>query len=314
MITVNFELIKKIREHINRTEKQAEMLVERKKWLQLTSAIIALEDTACAVQFYISSQYPEDVNGKYLYTYGLLQALFVQMDAVNHICISLFNKKVGFEENYPEAYKVREMRNDVAGHPTNRQGHYFTQLAQFSMNKCGFYYIKHDSEGDFEETQVITVDIREAIEETAQCVNDSLEKAIERLDEEFKCYINAHRGRKMKEIFKGLDYIRAKMYDNDIPGLADCVYAETKEMVGKCEEELKIRYGSVNAVHAYKYLLEQIHELYDLIDNDLPQIQVEVRKKLEKYLFQNLFSKLEELESYCEETDCYFKACGRNDC
>ena len=134
MITVNFELIKKIREHINRTEKQAEMLVERKKWLQLTSSIIALEDTACAVQFYISSEYPEDVNGKYLYTYGLLQALFVQMDAVNHICISLFNERVGFEENYPEAYKVREMRNDVAGHPTNRQGHYFTQLAQFSMN------------------------------------------------------------------------------------------------------------------------------------------------------------------------------------
>ena len=138
MITVNFELIKKIREHINRTEKQAEMLVERKKWLQLTSAIIALEDTACAVQFYISSEYPEDVNGKYLYTYGLLQALFVQQDAVNHISISLLGEEVKFREMYPEAYKVREIRDDVVGHPTNRKGQYFIQLAQISITKQGF--------------------------------------------------------------------------------------------------------------------------------------------------------------------------------
>lgn len=314
MITVNFELIKKIREHINRTEKQAEMLVERKKWLQLTSAIIALEDTACAVQFYISSEYPEDVNGKYLYTYGLLQALFVQQDAVNHISISLFGEELKFREMYPEAYKAREIRDDVVGHPTNRKGQYFIQLAQISITKQGFYYIKHNAKGTFKDTQDIHVNVLEAIEENAKCINHVLEQVLERLEAEFKSYIEAHRERKMKEIFKELSFVRQKFYDTDSVELSSWAYNETKEMVKQCEEELVKRYGSIDANDSYKHLLGEIHELYDLIDNDVLQMQVEIREKLKKYLFQNLFSKLEELESYCEETDRYFETCGRNDC
>lgn len=312
MITVSLELIKKIREHITRTEKLAQILVDRKNWLQLTSAIITLEDTACAVQFYISSEYPADVNGKYLYTYGLLQALFVQQNAVDHICVSLFEEKLNYKEKYPEAYKVREIRDDVVGHPTNRKNQYFIQLAQFSLSKHGFHYMKHDSKGNFEDTQAIHVDVLEAIEENAKCINQTLEIVLDRLEAEFKSYIDAHRGRKMKEIFRDLSYAHQKFYDTDAVELSLWGYDATKEMVKQCEEELVKRYGSIDAHSSYKRLLGEIHELYDLIDHDMQQIQVEIRKKLEKHLFQNLFSKLEELESFCEETDCYFETYGRN--
>ena len=118
----------------------------------------------------------------------------------------------------------------------------------------------------------------------------------------------------MKEIFKELSFVRQKFYDTDSVELSSWAYNETKEMVKQCEEELVKRYGSIDANDSYKHLLGEIHELYDLIDNDVLQMQVEIREKLEKYLAQNLFSKLEELESYCEETDRYFETCGRNDC
>ena len=75
--TVSFNLIKKLFRHINRTEKQATLLTNRQKWDRLTSALYTLEDTSYAIEYYLESDYPADIKGKYLYTYGLLQALFV---------------------------------------------------------------------------------------------------------------------------------------------------------------------------------------------------------------------------------------------
>lgn len=303
MITVDFDLISKIRLHINRTEKQAMLLSIRKKWLQLTSALDTLEDTSWAVEYYIFSDYPDSMKGKYLYTYGLLQALFVQMDAIKSIWDSLFNSALSFKDEFPEAYKVREIRDDVTGHPTSRRGHQFIHLAQCSMEKDGFYYIKTDSKTN--NFASIDVDVLSAIENVAKCVNAILEKSVSDLDEEFKSYINLHRDRKMKEIFNTLGYAKEKaLLDTH---MVDWGYAATKEMVEKCEDELVKRYGSVDAVDSYNYLLQSIHELYELIDLGIERIPSDLQASVRHALLENLFAKLEELKEYCAETDEYFK-------
>ena len=309
-ITVDFRLIKSIRLHINRTEKQAELLSERKKWMQLTSALNTLEDTSWAVEFYISTDYPDNIKGKYLYTYGLLQALFVQMDAVKSIHDSLFGANLIFNPDYPEAYKVREMRNDVTGHPTNRKGDQFIHLAQCSMEKNRFYYVKYSSNEGLKGSDVIDVDIFKAIEDVAKCVNETLAKAVDALNIEFIEYINAHKERKMREIFNLLDYAKEKAL-LDKP-MAEGGYKDTKYMVKHCEDELKMRYGFIDANDNYRYLLKEIHELYDLIDNGTPQIPVGIRERSKKYFLHCLFSKLEELKNYSEETDRYFENYGRD--
>ena len=89
METVSFELIRKIYNHINRTEKITSLLSNRQKWDRLTSALNVLEDTSWAIEYYLGNDYPSEFKGKYLYTYGLLQALFVQGDAVNSISIAV---------------------------------------------------------------------------------------------------------------------------------------------------------------------------------------------------------------------------------
>lgn len=102
--TVSLDLIHKIRLHINRTEKQAALLVNRQKWDRLTSALYVLEDTSCAIEYYLKSDYPDDVGGKYLYTYGLVQALYVQEDAIDSLSYALFDKNIDFKNEYPKAY------------------------------------------------------------------------------------------------------------------------------------------------------------------------------------------------------------------
>lgn len=203
------------------------------------------------------------------------------------------------------------MRNDVTGHPTNRNGNQFIHLVQCSMKKEAFYYLKFSSKEGLEEPNVINVDIFRAIGDVAKCVNETLSHAVNVLNNEFTEYINAHRERKMKEIFNLLGYAKEKTL-LDGP-MAKWGYNETKGMVKQCEDELKMRYGSIDANDSYKYLLEEIHELYGLIDSGVPQIPVGVREQSKKYFLQCLFSKLEELKDYSEETDRYFENYGRDD-
>ena len=307
METVNLELIRKIFLHINRTEKQAELLPDRQKWSKLTSALYTLEDSSNAVEYYIESVYPSDFKGKYLFTYGLFQALFLQQDSVNSINKVLSNKDIAFKTDYPYAYSVRELRNDTIGHPTNRSGDkQFIRLAQQSMNKFSFYYCK-DNHKDGEQHTTIPVNIEKAITDTSKCVNSVLQKAVKRLDKEFKEYIEKHKDRKMSDIFSELDYAREKIFSEDI--IRVWSYNATKDMVAKCEEEIRKRYGSVKMVDSYKALLDDIHELYTLID-DSDAIPDEKQKKLLLYLVELLFVKLYELKRYCKETDEYFETYG----
>ena len=167
MELVNFELIKKIFLHINRTEKQAELLPDRKKWNKLISALHTLEDSSNAVKYYVESIYPTDVGGKYLFTYGLFQAMILQQDSAKSINQTLFNKSINFKSEYPHAYSVRELRNDTTGHPTNRKTNRngyekFISLAQISLEKYSFYYCKDDYK-DAEKNSIIDVNVEEAM-------------------------------------------------------------------------------------------------------------------------------------------------------
>ena len=109
-----FELVRKIRLHINEIQKQALLMEKIEKWFRITSALDVVEDTAYAIGFYQNQPYPSELGGKYLYTYGVLQALFMQQDAVESINAVLRNtKSIDWKTDYLDAYKVREFRNDV---------------------------------------------------------------------------------------------------------------------------------------------------------------------------------------------------------
>lgn len=304
-----FKLIQKIRKHINRTEKISTLLPDRSKWLSLTSALDVLEDATGAINYYIESAFPDNVDGKYLFIYGLIQALFLQMDAANSIQKALTDSKIDFNKDYPNAYLVREMRNDVVGHPTNRNGNQFIYLVQMSLNKNGFSYNKASSTPGNMNGESIPVSVDNAINEVNNCIKSVLERTITALNDEFIEYINLHRDRKMKELFNELNYAREKAFEDS--SLSSWGYKKAMEIATNFKNELVQRYGSLEAAENYSYPLKDICEIYDLIDNGLPQIPPELRSKSKKYFLECLFSKLEELKSSAEEIDRYFETYGK---
>lgn len=139
-VEIDFDLVDKIRERINSIEKQRSLVENLKKWLQLTSSLDVIEDSCLSVEYYCNSVFPEDVGGKYLYIYGLLQALFLEQDAANGISVSLFGKAIDWQNEYQGAFAVREIRNDVSGHPTNRfNGKTSIYLVRTSLLGYGYY-------------------------------------------------------------------------------------------------------------------------------------------------------------------------------
>lgn len=304
METVSFDLIKRIREHIRRQERMCQLMPIYEKWIGITASIDVLEDSSWAVEYYVENDYPSDMKGKYLFTYGLLQALFVQQDAADNIYRVFFDKKIKWDKEYPIAYGVREMRNDVTGHPLNRDNHFFVYLVQMDMTKESISYLKDDV--DSEKHQSVKVNLMDSIEDSAKCINHVLSRVLEKLDSEHKAYIETHKNVKMVKIFQGLDYAREKIVCRDAV-MGDCMYDLTKGMVKKCREELAKRYGSEDVVDAYKYCFNEIDELYDLIDNDVPNSNVSRKDDILYRLKENLMSKLEELVGLCKETDEYFE-------
>ena len=179
MELVSFDLIKRIRKHIQRLERMSLLIPNRKKWIGITASIDVLEDSSWAVEYYVENDYPSDMKGKYLYTYGLLQALFVQQDAAENIYNVFFDEKIKWKEEYPKAYVVREMRNDVTGHPLNRDNHFFIYLVQMYMKKDSISYLKDDVKTS--ENEMIKVNLMESIEDSAKCINHVLARVLEKL-------------------------------------------------------------------------------------------------------------------------------------
>lgn len=180
MQTVSTELINKIYAHVNCVDEAHYLIKDIPTLDKIVCALRTLEDAALAVEYYLSNEYPNDFRGKYLFTYGLLQALFLQEDAANSLSKVLCKTKIDFKSLYPEAFKIREIRNDIIGHPTNRDnGCHCFYLVQCSMTKNTFSYTESVSNIGEKEIQV-NVDL--AIDNVSSCINSILREIVLRLD------------------------------------------------------------------------------------------------------------------------------------
>ena len=81
----------------------------------LYSALDMLEDTELGINEYLKIE-SGNPGQNYLYIFGVLQALYVQSDVIKYLKESL-GLKMEFSKNMK---RMREIRNNAVGHPTNR--------------------------------------------------------------------------------------------------------------------------------------------------------------------------------------------------
>lgn len=187
-----------IRDLINLPRKRYFLLKDSAQWYKLCSSMDAIGDTEVAIDSYLANlNKPADTGELYIFLYGILQVLFVQQDAVEHLNEAL---ELKYEPN-KTLKTIREIRNDSIGHPTKRgygKGNAFNFITRISMTRAGFTLITTypDKNSTFKE-----VDIRQLIDEQRNGLRQTLENAISYLNRESMEHKNKHKGEKLADIF-----------------------------------------------------------------------------------------------------------------
>lgn len=148
------------------------------KGQMITACLDVIGDTCEALRDYIKYPFPEELGIKYLYLYGVLQALFIQSDAVQHLYEG-FNKTYAMPN---ELKRIRNVRNYSTGHPTKKNTHnkaifYFNFISRMTIEKTGFTLQKESSEGEsgFEEVDINNL-IESQLSEISKALNDLIRK------------------------------------------------------------------------------------------------------------------------------------------
>lgn len=173
------ELEDSIRNFINTGRHQTELLDKSETWNQICSSLDVIGDTALSIKDYVSEPYPTSDGLKYIFTYGILQSLFLQQDAVRHLS-EAFALPYTPSENLA---KIRGIRNSSIGHPSkqhiNKQTVY-NYISRITLAKGGFTLMQECAGS---ETRFIHVSLNTTIVEQLADIETALSSISEKLKE-----------------------------------------------------------------------------------------------------------------------------------
>lgn len=295
-------IISEIRDSINKPRKQFQFLSNLVSWNKLCASMDIIEDSQLAIDNYEKLPSFDGFTGGYLYIYGLLQALFLQQDAINHLSQALFNENIDYKKNYPEIYKIRELRNNAIGHPTNRNdGQSFCVISRISINNNGFsichYFPNKDSK--FED-----VDINLVITTQSSLLRTILERIINELKMEENNHRQKFSAQKLSSIVpKTLGYHISKLYE----GIHSPVYNKStlvkinidvlNRVLNDIEKSIEERFNSINAIDELKRLIPKLkfilNHLSELLNNNNYSQNIDTEVYVDS--FQKEFDLLKEI-------------------
>ena len=253
-----YKYLQEIRGFVNKSRKQFNLLKNHKFWNQLCSSFDVIEDSDLAIDAYLNREFSKNDGEKYLRLYGLLQALFLQQDAVKNLRESL-----GLPNDLRTNSKlkeIRDIRNDSVGHPTKRgrNDKSYHYISRISITKSKFQLISY-----FENDKTIFRDILviDLIKEQRKYLSKIFKEVIKVLRAEEKAHKEKFKMEKLEAIFPNtLSYYIEKIFENI--GKLDCaklglVHVKlVKEVMDKLKESLQKRGIEIDTYESIKYLYE----------------------------------------------------------
>jgi len=254
-----------IRNFINKPRKRFNLLKNHKFWNQLCSSLDVIEDSDLAIAAYTNSEFSTDDGEKYLRLYGVLQALFLQQDAVTNLCESL-----GLPNNltsHPKLKEIRDIRNDSIGHPTKR-GNYksYHFISRVTITKLDFQLI---SNYENNKTTFRDISVIDLVKEQERYLSKILKEVINVLETEEKAHKEKFKMKKLEAVFPNtFSYYIEKIFEK----IEKSKHAEfglmyvklVKEVMDKLKESLQERGIEIDTYDSIKYLYELLE--YPIIE------------------------------------------------
>lgn len=298
----------RIRDLVNHPWKLQSLLDNKAYWNKLCASMDVIGDTQIAINSYFSLPSFSAENGGYLYLYGLLQAFFLQQDAINHLSEALFDKAIDWKAEYPDIYHVRELRNDSIGHPTKRgKDESFHFIARYSLSKGNFRLVSSYSKTN--DSKFNEIDINELRAKQENSIIKILDTVIELLEKEYSDHKQKFANEKLTALIPGtMSYSVGKVYEgvyNDYP-LAAMYFSEIKRTMDALKEEITKRFGKLSALQGLNDVIRRIDYILTKVDFWIQNKQLLNNDDAEVFL-DSFTDRFKELEGMLNEVDEEFK-------
>ncbi len=297
--------------------KQNTMYKDKVRYDKYRSAKWVLEDTSEAIEVYKNYTRKEkelDLGTKYLMIYGVFTALYLQQNALKDLCDALNHKQVDItKENNPKIYEIREIRNDIAGHPTTGRGSskYTTYLSRHSCYYTNLSLRKIQYQ-ETENDKFIDVDIISSIDTQEKFIKEQLEEILSMLRDETKEHIEKFKNDKLEDCFKHFDYARDKIHHRGFYTQKDQMgFNIVKRIIEKLKEKLNERFVDWKE-SGFEYNIENVEEIYNYLLSKPEIINTKINDEyddfnenefLKRNLLEHMVCKLERLEKHAKEVD-----------
>lgn len=306
-----YEHIEIIRDFVNRPRKQYFLLKNQALWFQLCSCMDTIEDSELAVCAYSEGNFRDNDGDKYLVIYGLLQALFLQQDAVINLCESLkISKKI---DDYPKLKEIRELRNDSIGHPTKRDrrkgSKSYNFISRFSLGFGGFELYLNYNNGQ-SETKYVSIPI--LIADQRKYICDILISVAGKLKEEETNHEKEFRMEKLASIFPStLNYhfgkVSETIYKSAPTSSGEASLQQIDRALNAFREALEKRGIEVETYDSINYVLQLIdyplNELKTFFHSSKSGMETNINEKT-AYIFSFFMNKqISKLKQIAQEID-----------
>ena len=186
-----------VRQFINTTRYQTNLLKNLNNWNQICSSLDTIGDTLLSIEDYVEAEYPDSTGLKYIFTYGILQALFIQQDAMKHLSEAFEIEYISTEK----LLKIRALRNAAIGHPTKnsvKKVTYYNYISRISLHKWGFTLLRSSEE---DRTEFIEVDLISILKEQVHEIEGSYNILTNKLIEADKMHREKYKGNLVSDVF-----------------------------------------------------------------------------------------------------------------
>ncbi len=123
--------------YLNIIPVKSTLISDSNKWNKICSSLFVIGDANITIKDYFLEKYPLKTGLKYIFTYGILQALFIQQDAFKNL-----NQALGFKFEFNDELKeIRDLRNLAIGHPTNmnrNSENFYSYIDRHSLERDRF--------------------------------------------------------------------------------------------------------------------------------------------------------------------------------
>ncbi len=304
-----FGIIGKIREFICIPRIKNDFLKNKiHLWQTLNSSLDAIQDTCDAINSYKKLKFPDDPGEKILCLSGLLQSLYVQQDALNNLYNSTTGKCFKWKSDFPNIYKIREIRNDAIGHPSGRKDKTYHFISSGLISHGSFSYGTFDKKGIFKYNEYL---IKDLIEEQLRFLSEKLGELFSELTSKDQAYKDSFKLIKLKNIFSDIEWVIINIFeglsDKSMLGLE--MLKIIPEYIDSFEKALNDRQLSID-LYEIRDIYIQINYTYDKLLRYFNQTKIDEEiSKLDAIIYLKfLEGNFSDLKKFAKEIDEEFES------